>query len=617
VVVAEAGRLGTPSLLAIGDGDAGIVVHLPPDAPSLARGTLVEVVGKLAAPYGQLEIRSAPGDIQILGSDAVPTPETVPVAGLGESLEARLVTTTGRLAAKPKRTAGGDLTLIFERDGATQVKVMADASSRIITASLKVGSTYRIVGVVGQRATRSDALDGYRIWGRDTADLVVVAVATSSRSPSPAPGSSAATTETVSIGRALRITDREVAIDAVVTAPAALLDGTGRRIVVQDSTAAIELLLPTGSVAPPVGARVRAAGRIGVANGAPRLRADRLAVVGSGSLPAPLVVHGSPGEAHEWRLVTVSGRVMSVHKLGDRWRAELLVGAGTVIVVGQPGAGIARSSLSEGRMATVTGIVRRPYPSATDRRFAVTPRFPADIRLAGRAGDGSMTGAAAMTGPGGRTTTSGRGGPDGVGAPAAEVPADADLIDLGTVVGRVVRVGGLVVELRPDGFTLDDGTAIGRVILRAAAIDRLALIEPDDALNAIGRVEATADGPVVVIEDPAGITQAGDPVAAGSSAEASPAAGGVGSSYDPGAGATGRFAGLGGGGFPLDAGAAGLGTLLAVSAASLAVTLLRREHARRRLAARIAARLATFSGRRTVPPDVISAEREPSTIHSA
>ena len=38
--------------------------------------------------------------------------------------------------------------------------------------------------------------------------------------------------------------------------------------------------------------------------------------------------------------MTVSGRVMSIHKLGDRWRAELLVGATRVVVVGQPGAGI-------------------------------------------------------------------------------------------------------------------------------------------------------------------------------------------------------------------------------------------------------------------------------------
>jgi hypothetical protein len=59
VEVAEAGRLGTPALLAIGSADAGLVVRLPADAPTIARGAMLDVSGTLAAPYGQLEIRPA------------------------------------------------------------------------------------------------------------------------------------------------------------------------------------------------------------------------------------------------------------------------------------------------------------------------------------------------------------------------------------------------------------------------------------------------------------------------------------------------------------------------------------------------------------------------------
>ncbi|HEY8818424.1 MAG TPA: lamin tail domain-containing protein, partial [Candidatus Limnocylindrales bacterium] len=294
VVVAEAGRLGTPPLLAIGDERAGLVVRLPDGAPAFARGARIEVTGKLAAPYGQLEIRPATTDIRAVGSGVSPTPIAIGTAGLGESFEGRLVTTTGRLTAKPTKTSSGDITLILERDGASPVKVMADASSRIASASLKVGSTYRVVGFVGQRASRSGALDGYRIWARDGADLVVVAGASPSatRSATPGPGSSpAGTPDTVTIARGLRITDRAIAIDAIVTAPATLLDATGRRIVVQDASGAIELLLPTGTAAPPVGARIHAIGRIGVAYGAPRLRADRLDVTEGGPVPAALVLH--------------------------------------------------------------------------------------------------------------------------------------------------------------------------------------------------------------------------------------------------------------------------------------------------------------------------------------
>ena len=213
--------------------------------------------------------------------------------------------------------------------------------------------------------------------------------------------------------------------------------------------------------------------------------------------PTQLVVHGHGSAAGAGDPPRLAGRGAGVaprggdrpgrrasHKLGDRWRAEVEVGAAKVVVIGQPGAGIASTTLAEGRTATVIGIVRRPYPSATDQRFAVTPRSPADIRVAGRAdadaGARDRHRAAGTTSP-----ASGDRAPD----PATAAP-DADLVDLDTLIGGLVRVGGLVVDLRPDGFTLDDGTAIGRVVLRGPALERLALIEPDDALNAIGRVEA-------------------------------------------------------------------------------------------------------------------------------
>ncbi len=204
--------------------------------------------------------------------------------------------------------------------------------------------------------------------------------------------------ETISIAKALKTTDRLVAIDAIVTAPATLLDSTGRRIVVQDKTGAVEVYLPSGTQAPPVGTRIRVEGKVGVAYGAPRFRAEQVASKGTGAAPAALTLHGSPGDSHEWRLVAVSGRVESVHKLGDRWRAELVVGTQSVAVVGQAGAGIQSTTLSAGQTATVVGIARRPYPSASDQRFSVVPRFPADVKVSGVAGGGSATGTSSGTG---------------------------------------------------------------------------------------------------------------------------------------------------------------------------------------------------------------------------
>ena len=207
VVTAEEGRLGSSSLLAIGDTTAGLVVHMPGGAATYQRGARLEITGKLAAPYGQLEIRPAKADIHLLGTGSLPAPVTVPPAGLSEQIEGRLITTTGRLVVKPKKATGGDLSFVLERDGSSWVKVMADISSRIET--LQVGAEHtRVTGVVGQRATRSGALDGYRLWVRDTADVVVVAVAAATPIASPGSGSPSPTTgaiATTSIARALKL----------------------------------------------------------------------------------------------------------------------------------------------------------------------------------------------------------------------------------------------------------------------------------------------------------------------------------------------------------------------------------------------------------------------------
>jgi hypothetical protein len=195
---------------------------------------------------------------------------------------------------------------------------------------------------------------------------------------------------------------------------------------------------------------------------------------------------------------------------------------------------------------------------------------------------------------------------------------DVDLADLASFDGVLVRVGGLVVALTADGFTLDDGTATGRIVLTGSALDSLTLIEPDDALNAIGRVEARPDGPVVVVDSPGGLIVAGDPVAAASgSVTGETVAAAPIQSQSPGPAGSSRFAGLTGAPWPTDAGVAGLGSLVLVSVLSLAVTLLRRQRSQRRLAARVAVRLATLTGSSGPPPAAASAERGPSTTDSA
>jgi hypothetical protein len=174
--------------------------------------------------------------------------------------------------------------------------------------------------------------------------------------------------------------------------------------------------------------------------------------------------------------------------------------------------------------------------------------------------------------------------------------ADADLADLVSIVGDTVRVGGLVVDVRPDGFTLDDGTAHAPVVLRGEAAEWVPLIEPEDAINVIGRVERLVDGALAVtVTDPAAIVLGSDPSAlavAGlaSSSAASPA------DKESAAGARPRSAGFGDDFGALPGAGVGLASLVGISLASLAVTLLRRRQARRLLTARVAARLSSIGG---------------------
>ena len=392
-VTAEAGLLGTEALFAIGDANGGIIVRLPDNTAPPKRGSVLQVAGKLADPYGQLEIRPGEADLHVTGNGPLPSAIHAPSGGLDESTEGRLVTASGVLAAKPSKS-GNSTVLTLERSGQASVRVMADARSGLTASSFEIGATYRVTGIGGQRASRKGALDGYRLWLRGAADVQRLAGPPAAGS-TPEPGGGSAAPQTITIAAALRKGEGTVAVDGVVTAPATLLDATGRRVVIQDRSAAIEVLLPVGASAPPVATRVHVEGTVKRAYGAPRLQAAKVALRGSGAAPAPLVLRSEPGEGHEWQLVRIQGTVASVHKLGDRWRAEILLGGRQVVVVGQAGAGIAADTLAEDRIATVTGIVRRPYPTASDQRFTILPRYPADVRVAG-----SAAGAGSTSGPG-------------------------------------------------------------------------------------------------------------------------------------------------------------------------------------------------------------------------
>jgi hypothetical protein len=370
---------------------------------------------------------------------------------------------------------------------------MADASSGLAPASLQAGQAYRLTGVAGQRSSRKGALDGYRIWLRDVLDLV----------PITAPGGGTGNVVVRPLGSVATLDGATVVVEGRVTAPATLLDATGRRVVIQDATGAVEVLLPLGAVAPPADTWVRVSGTIGRAYDAPRLRATQVDVVPVRSEITPAGLHGQPGATLEWRLAVATGTVVAVTRLGARWHAELDVQGTRILVDGLPGAAIPSTAVVKGQRLTVLGIVRRPYPGATERRFSLVPRVPADLRTTAGAvrapaqGDGTGLGPGSTGLPGGGSSWSYR-------------PVEMDLATIEEHAGAWVRIGGLVTARDGARLVLDDGTAMAPVRLAGEAAAYIGLVVAGDAVNVVGIVVADpVEGWEVLVTSADGLVRVG------------------------------------------------------------------------------------------------------------
>ena len=335
VVVAEAGRLGTPPLLAIADATGGIPVRLPDGVAAPARGTLLEVRGALADPYGQVELRPPSGGIAVVGTGTPPSAIALSAGAVGEPNEGRLARVSGTIDGSASKSTSNDLTFsITGSDGAT-LRILADASAGLDAGLFRKGARVSLTGIVGQRASRKGALDGYRLWLRDRGDVVITTQpaptpsATPRGGPTPKPSAGAPKPPLMSVRAALVHAGQRVTVEGTLTVGTSLLDASGRRTILEDTTAAIEVYLAAPDAAMRLGTRVRVTGTVGEAWGAPRLRADETRVLGSRQ-PAVHGLKSAPTAAVEWRLVRVAGTIVEVHKSGDRWTAELQIHGGRV-----------------------------------------------------------------------------------------------------------------------------------------------------------------------------------------------------------------------------------------------------------------------------------------------
>lgn len=518
IVTVEPGRIVDDRTFAIQDGTAGIFVRLDGGRKDLmvARGTDVMVEGRIGARYGALELRLEDGDLlEAVASGTLPVAQAVELAALGEATEARLVTATGVVVDVD--TAKSGTTTIIVEDASGRGRVVAFAGAGTIPDTVRRKATLSVTGIGGQRSTATGRLDGYRIWVRDGGDLQVAPTPSASPSPSgsASPSSSpSAPSNLVSIAAARAHAGQKVVVEGTITSPAGLLDADDRRVTMEDGTGAILLRLLAHESAPAIGSRVRATGSTGTYYGAPQLSATaQVAVIGRAT-PTAHALSKAPGAGTEWELVRVQGTVVDVRRYGQAWRAELRLADGTKVpIVGLARASIAVERIKEGQAGSIVGIIRRAYPSATDRRFAVLPRTKSDLDLGaapattGQAGGatkptsvvGSSTGAASSSWP---PSTD-----DSLTVDAAELPANA---------GRLVHVGGLVtrpaspIEQDADVTVLiedDSGTVTLRFSAAAAIVG--ASLRVGDLVEATGTVETDGAGWMVVVDDAADVVTAG------------------------------------------------------------------------------------------------------------
>ena len=479
--------------------------------------------GTLAAPYGQLEIRPArgrsadPRDRRAADTDRGPR-----LAASRESLEGRLVTVTGQVSGKPKKAA--------ERRHHDRPRARRRGHGQGHGRRVEPDRDGLVQGRrhVSHRRGRRPAGDPQRCPRR----LPDLAPRRQGRDPGrpPRPARPARRPRPGSSGTAGHRPHRAachdqhrpalkasptatVAIEAIVTAPATLLDATGRRIVVQDALGRdrgpaperVRRAAASGAGSASTGGSATPTARRGSApTTLERARQRRAAVAAR----PPRAADGAPTNGGS-STITRPGRERPQARRplarGDRRRRRTWLSSSASPA---PGSRARPSSRAGPRRSS--GSPARPYPTATRQALRRRSRaFPADLRverLGQRRDDGRRLERGAGRRPAADRTPAGgtrRGGRRPAIPPGAvgRRPRRPRVLRWRPGPGRRPRRR----PRRRTASRLDDGTAIGRIVLAGAALDSLALIEPDDALNAIGRVERDADGPVVVVDDPGGI----------------------------------------------------------------------------------------------------------------
>ncbi len=385
-MTAQAGRLGTPALIAIQDSTAGIVVRLGDTTPRPAVGTWLEVTGALSDPYGQLEVRGLTA-IRATGPAGLPVPIAVDGGSLGEAAEGRLVTVEGIADGRPTKATSGDLTFVDHdrarsRSGSQPTlrpgcpparwRLAIDFGSPALRASVRAARARPTA--IGSGSAARPISSGWAARRRPPARHRHRRPRRARRSePSPRRSWPAAARS--------RSRDRSRRPGPSSTRPGA---ASSSRIGLPRSRSCCQSERPRRRSARTSASAARSVERT-VPRGSGRSRSgatERTRSVRSscGSHPARRTNGASCAFAATW------SRSTSPATAGPPSSGSVARGSRSR---GWPAPGSRSSALKEGRTATIVGIVRRPYPSASDRRFAIVPRSARDLTIGGTADDHS------------------------------------------------------------------------------------------------------------------------------------------------------------------------------------------------------------------------------------
>ena len=337
------------------DATGGIAVRLPDGATRPAAGHARH--GRRPARRSLRPARDPTGRGRVPGIriGRAASPRAVDASTLGEATEGVLVTRrrNRRRASRRRRRAATSRSSCAAPAGA--VRIVADASSGL-TARLgrRRRAQYELTGVAGQRASRKGALDGYRVWPRDARRPRPALEPTDASAEPGRPAAHARARGRRDVHRrrrsgAAKATSTSRASSprppTCSTRPAA---GSSSRTAPRPSRSSCRPTAPCRRSARGSGS----AARSGRAYDAPRLRAERRRRARRrGAAVAGVADLGPDGRER----VAACGRRRAsstdVHKLGDRWRAELTVGGDAVVVNGLagPGSRPRRSSRAAGR----------------------------------------------------------------------------------------------------------------------------------------------------------------------------------------------------------------------------------------------------------------------------